>query len=691
MAREYPISEVRNIGIMAHIDAGKTTTTERILYCTGRVHRMGDVDEGTATMDWMAQEKERGVTITAAATTCFWKDHRINIIDTPGHVDFMAEVERSLRVLDGAIAIFCGVGGVEPQSETVWHQADKYHIPRLAFINKMDRIESDFFGVVREMRERLGAEAVPLQVPVGEEGSFKGVVDLIEMREILYPEDDSDLSYQVEEIEAEVLPQAEEYRGRLLEKLSEYDEGIMSKYVEGEALSSEEIKSAVRRATLTGSFIPVLCGAALRNKGIQPLLDAIINYLPSPVDVPAIRGINCLTEEEEERQADDEGPFSALAFKVATDPYVGRLTYLRVYSGKLSLGDYVYNPRLRRKERVAKILQMHANKREEISEIYAGDIGAVVGLRETTTGDTLSQESRPIILESIHFPKPVVWVAIEPKTKAEEEKLTISLQKLAEEDPTFKVKVNEETGQRIISGMGEFHLEVLVSRLLREFKVVAEVGKPQVAYKETILSAARVEGKCIRQTGGRGQYGHVWLELESLPSGGGFEFVNKIKGGDIPREFIPSIKKGVEDALESGPLAGYPVVDIKVSLVDGSYHQVDSSEMAFRTAASMAFREGVRKGSPALLEPIMDVEVVIPEGYMGEVVGDINARRGRVEKTSSRGATKVFRGQVPLAEMFGYATALRSLTQGRGTFVMEFHHYQEVPEEIRNRILEKQW
>ncbi|MCD5391115.1 elongation factor G [candidate division NPL-UPA2 bacterium] len=698
MAREYPISEVRNIGIMAHIDAGKTTTTERILYCTGRVHRMGEVDEGTATMDWMDQEKERGVTITAAATTCFWKGHRINIIDTPGHVDFMAEVERSLRVLDGAIAIFCGVGGVESQSETVWHQADRYRIPRLVFINKMDRMESDFFGVVREMRERLGAEAVPLQVPMGGEGNFKGVVDLIEMGEILYPEEDFSLNYQLQEIEAELLPQAEEYRARLLEKLSEYDEGIMSKYVEGEELSSEEIKSTVRRATLTGSFIPVLCGAALRNKGIQPLLDAIINYLPSPVDVPAIRGItrksaasDCLTEEEEERRADDEELFSALAFKIATDAYVGRLTYLRVYSGKLRSGDYVYNPRLRRKERVAKILQMHANKREEISEIYAGDIGAVVGLRETTTGDTLCEEARPIILESIHFPKPVVWVAIEPKTKAEEKKLTISLQKLAEEDPTFKVKVDEETGQRIISGMGEFHLEILVSRLLKEFKVVAEVGKPQVAYKETILSAARAEGKFIRQTGGRGQYGHVWLELESLPSGGGFEFVNKIKGGDIPREFIPSIKKGVEDALESGPLAGYPVVDIKVSVVDGSYHEVDSSEMAFRTAASMAFREGVRKGSPVLLEPIMDVEVVIPEEYMGEVVGDLNARRGRIEKMSSRGAKRVLRGNVPLAEMFGYATALRSLSQGRGNFTMEFHQYREVPEEIRDRVLEKQW
>ena len=689
MAREHPISEVRNIGIMAHIDAGKTTTTERILYCTGRVHRIGEVDEGTATMDWMAQEKERGVTITAAATTCFWKDHRINIIDTPGHVDFMAEVERSLRVLDGAIAIFCGVGGVEPQSETVWHQANKYHIPRIAFVNKMDRIESDFFEVIRQMRERLGAEAVPIQVPVGKEGNFKGIVDLIEMREILYSEEGFSPSSQVQEIQTELLSQAEEYRGTLLEKVSEYDEGIMNKYVEGEQLNPEEIKRAVRRATLSGSFIPVLCGAALRNKGIQPLLDSVVDYLPSPVDVPAIRGINCRTEEEEGRQADDGAPFSALAFKVATDPYVGRLNYLRVYSGKLRSGDYIYNTRLQRKERIAKILQMHANKREEINEIYAGDIGAVVGLRQTTTGDTLCEEDRPIILERIHFPEPVIWVAIEPKTKAEEEKLTISLQKLAEEDPTFKVRIDEETGQRIISGMGEFHLEILVSRLLREFRVVAKVGKPQVAYKETISSPARAEGKLIRQTGGRGQYGHVWLELEPLPPGGGFEFVNKIKGGTIPRELIPSIKKGVEDARDGGPLAGYPVVDIKVRLVDGSYHEVDSSEMAFRTAASMAFREGVRKGNPVILEPIMDVEVVIPEEYMGEVIGGINARRGNIGKMSPRGGSKVVRGKIALAEMFGYATALRSLTQGRGNFTMEFHHYQEVPEEIRNRILDQ--
>ncbi len=690
MGREYPVSEVRNIGIMAHIDAGKTTTTERILYCTGRVHRIGGVDEGTATMDWMAEEKERGVTITSAATTCSWKGHRINIIDTPGHVDFIAEVERSLRVLDGAIAVFCAAGGVEPQSETVWHQADRYHIPRLAFINKMDRIESDFFGVVRQMRERLGAEAHPLQVPIGKEGDFKGVVDLVEMREILYCEEDFTINCQVQEIGPELRPRAEEYRERLLEKVSEYDEGLMNKYLEGEELSSEEIKIAVRRATLSGSFIPVLCGAALRNKGIQPLLDAIVNYFPSPVDVPSIKGINCLSEEEEERPADDEGPFSSLAFKVVTDPYVGRLTYLRVYSGKLHSGDYVYNSRLQKKERVAKILQMHANKREEIAEIYAGDIGAVVGLRQTTTGDTLCEEARPIVLESIHFPEPVIWVAIEPKTKAEEEKLTISLRKLAEEDPTFKVKVDEETGQRIISGMGEFHLEVLVARLLREFKVTAEVGKPHVAYKETIRRSARAEGKFIRQTGGRGQYGHVWLELEPLPSGGGFEFVDKIKGGVVPREFIPSVKRGVKDAQDSGPLAGYPVVDVKVSLYDGSYHEVDSSEIAFRAAASIAFREGARKAGSILLEPIMDLEVVIPEEYMGEVVGGINARRGRIEKMSSRGAKRVLGGKAPLSEMFGYATSLRSLTQGRGNFTMEFHHYGEVPEEVRNKILKKQ-
>lgn len=689
MAREYPISKVRNIGIMAHIDAGKTTTTERMLYYTGRVHRPGDVDEGTTTMDWMVEEKERGVTITAAATTCTWREHQINIIDTPGHVDFTAEVERSLRVLDGSVAIFCGVGGVEPQSETVWRQANKYHIPRLAFINKMDRTGANFLGAVKEMEERLGANPSPLQIPLGEENDFRGVIDLVNMKQAIFRERDYGLNYDIEDLEEKLLPEAEDHRDRLLEKVAEYDEGIMEKYVHGEEITSGELRRGIRQATLRGSFIPVLCGTALRNKGIQLLLNAIVDYLPSPLDVPAIRGIDCRSQEEREREASDEAPFASLAFKIVADPYVGRLTYLRVYSGKLSKGSYVHNSRLGKQERVSRILEMHANKREEKNEIYAGDIAAVIGLKETTTGDTLCDKAHPIVLESIHFPEPVVWVAVEPKTKAEEEKLAVSLQKLAEEDPTFKIRTDEETGQTIISGMGEFHLEILISRLLREFKVTAKIGKPQVAYRETIRNPARAEGKFVRQSGGRGQYGHVWLELEPLPSGEGFEFVNAIKGGVIPSEFIPAVEKGVNDARDSGALGGFPVVDVKVSLVDGTYHEVDSSEIAFRTAAAMAFREGVMKAGLALLEPVMEVEVVVPEEYMGEVIGDLNSRRGKIEEMSSRAGARVIKGYVPLSGMFGYVTSLRSLTQGRANFVMEFDHYGEVPEEIKNKILEK--
>lgn len=674
---------------MAHIDAGKTTTTERILYYTGRVHRPGDVDEGTATMDWMVEEKERGVTITAAATTCTWREHRINIIDTPGHVDFTAEVERSLRVLDGSVAVFCGVGGVEPQSETVWRQANKYHIPRLAFINKMDRTGASFLGAVQEMEERLGANPCPLQIPLGEGNGFRGVIDLVDRKQAIFRERDYGLNYDIEDIEEKFLPDAEEHRGKLLEKVAEHDEVIMEKYVHGEEITPEDLRRGIRRATLSGSFIPVFCGTALKNKGIQLLLNAIIDYLPSPLDVPAIRGINCCTREEERREADEKALFVSLAFKIVSDPYVGRLTYLRVYSGNLSRGSYVYNSRLNKQERVSRIMEMHADKREERNEIRAGDIAAVIGLKKTTTGDTLCDKDHAIVLESIHFSEPVVWVAVEPKTKVEEDKLILSLERLAEEDPTFKIKTDKETGQTIISGMGEFHLEIIISRLLREFKVAANTGEPQVAYRETIRHSARAEGKFIRQSGGRGQYGHVWLELEPLPSGEGFEFVDKIKGGTIPGEFISAVEKGVNDARESGPLGGFPVVDVKVFLVDGSYHEVDSSEIAFRTAGAMAFREGAKKAGPVLLEPIMEIEIVVPEEYMGEVIGDISSRRGKIEEIGERAGTKVIEGYVPLSGMFGYATSLRSLTQGRANFVMQFNHYGKVPEEIKDKMLEK--
>ncbi|HBT46520.1 MAG TPA: elongation factor G [Peptococcaceae bacterium] len=689
MPREYPLEKTRNIGIMAHIDAGKTTTTERILFYTGRVHRMGEVHEGTATMDWMVQEQERGITITSAATTCFWRDCRINIIDTPGHVDFTVEVERSLRVLDGSVAIFCAVGGVEPQSETVWRQADKYGVPRIAYINKMDRVGADFFRVVSQIAERLGATPVPIQLPIGAEDNFRGIVDLVRMKAVIYT-DDLGTVMEEQPIPPEMAERAAEYREKLLEAVAESDEELMLKYLEGEDLSEEEIKAGIRKATIALKMVPVLCGASFKNKGVQPLLDAIVDYLPAPTDIPAVRGVDPQTGEEDRRRSSDNEPFSALAFKIMADPYVGKLTFIRVYSGTLSSGSYVYNSTKGRRERIGRILRMHANHREEVGEAFAGDIVAAVGLRHTTTGDTLCDEEHPIVLEAMQFPEPVISVAIEPKTKADQEKLSLALQKLAEEDPTFRMHTDPETGQTIISGMGELHLEIIVDRLVREFKVGANVGKPQVAYKETIRKAVKAEGKYIRQSGGRGQYGHVVLELEPLEPGKGYEFVSKIVGGVVPKEYIPAVDAGIREAMETGVLAGYPLVDIRAVLVDGSYHEVDSSEMAFKIAASQALKEGVKKAEPVLLEPIMKVEVTVPEEYMGDVIGDINARRGRIEGLEPRGGTEVIRGYVPLAEMFGYATDLRSRTQGRGTYVMQFSHYSEVPQNIAEEIIKRQ-
>jgi len=687
LPRQFPLEKTRNIGIMAHIDAGKTTTTERILFYTGKVHKMGEVHEGTATMDWMEQEQERGITITSAATTCEWRGHRINIIDTPGHVDFTVEVERSLRVLDGAIAVFCAKGGVEPQSETVWRQADKYRVPRIAYVNKMDIMGANFFNVIEMMKERLGANSVAIQVPIGKEDTFKGVVDLLTMKAIIYVDDLGKVSQETE-IPDEVKDIAEEYRIKLLEAVAETDEEIMMKYLEGEEITVEELKAAIRKATINMQMTPVLCGSSYRNKGVQPLLDAVVDYLPSPVDIAAVKGFSPETGEEIERRTSEDEPFCALAFKIMSDPYVGKLTFLRVYSGVLHAGSYVYNSTKNKKERVGRLLQMHANHREDIDAVYAGDICAAIGLSNTTTGDTLCDENHPIILESMEFPEPVIQVAIEPKTKADQEKMGIALQRLAEEDPTFKVSTNHETGQTLIAGMGELHLEIIVDRMKREFKVEVNVGKPQVAYKETIKKSVKVEGKYIRQSGGRGQYGHVWLELEPLERGGGYEFVNKIVGGVIPKEFIPSVDAGVQEAMQSGVLAGYPVVDVRVTLFDGSYHEVDSSDMAFRIAAAQAFREGMKKADPVLLEPIMKVEVVVPEEYMGDVMGDLNARRGRIEGMELRGNAQVIRAYVPLAEMFGYATDLRSKTQGRGTYTMQFDHYEEVPKNIADKILE---
>jgi len=689
MARTVSLDKTRNIGIMAHIDAGKTTTTERILYYTGINYKIGEVDEGTATMDWMVQEQERGITITSAATTCLWRDHRINIIDTPGHVDFTIEVERSLRVLDGAIAVFCSVGGVEPQTETVWRQADKYRVPRIAFINKMDRMGADFFRVVRMIQDRLGARPVVLQLPIGAEEHFKGIINLLQMKAILWDDDSLGAKYRVEPIPSELAAQAEEYREKLLEAAADCDESIMEKYLDGREIAETELRQAVRKAGLELKLVPILCGASFRNKGVQTLLDAVVDYLPSPLDVPPVRGKHPISQKEEERPASDEAPFSALAFKIMTDPFVGTLTFFRVYSGALFSGSSVYHSTKGKRERIGRLLKMHANKREEIKEVYAGDIAAAVGLRTATTGDTLCDGNHPIILESIDFPEPVISIAIEPKSKADQEKLGLSLQKLTTEDPSFRVRTDEETGQTIISGMGELHLEIIVDRLLREFNVGANVGKPQVAYKETVRKAVEREGKFIRQTGGRGQYGHVYLRVEPQAPGKGFDFIDAIKGGSIPREYSPAVEKGVREATESGALAGYPIVDVKVTLLDGSYHDVDSSEIAFKIAGSMAFKEAVSKASPVLLEPIMSVEVVVPEEFMGEVIGDISSRRGKVLGMDSRPAAQVIEARVPLAEMFGYATDLRSMTQGRATYTMQFSHYEPVPATISEEISAK--
>lgn len=682
------LAQTRNIGIIAHIDAGKTTTTERILFYTGKVHKLGEVHDGAATMDWMVQEQERGITITSAATTCFWKDARINIIDTPGHVDFTVEVERSLRVLDGAVGVFCAKEGVEPQSETVWRQGDKYEVPRLAFINKMDMPGADFFNVVRMMRARLKASVLPIQLPIGAEAEFNGIIDLVRQSAFFYL-DDLGTRSEEREIPAEMRELAERYREKLIETLAEVDETIMDKYLEGEVVSAEEIRKALREATINHRYIPVLCGTAYRNKGVQLLMDAIVYYLPSPLEVPPMKGLDPSTAEELLRRPHIDEPLSALSFKIMSDPYVGRLAFARIYSGKIDSGSYVYNSTKRQKERVGRILRMHANRREELETASAGDIVALVGMKKTSTGDTICSEAHQIILESIKFPEPVIAVAIEPKTRADQDKMSTSIQKLAEEDPTFQSNVDEDSGQTIISGMGELHLEIIIDRLLREFKVDANVGRPQVSYKESIRKETKVEGKFVRQSGGRGQYGHVVLSMEPLERGGGFVFEERITGGAIPREFIPAVKNGIQEALTSGVLAGYNVVDIKVSLLDGSYHDVDSSEIAFKIAASQAFKNGMSKASPMLLEPIMKVEVMVPEEYMGEVIGDVNSRRGKIEGVEPKGGSQIIRGYVPLSEMFGYATDLRSHTQGRGTYSMEFSHYGELPANMAEKIVSK--
>lgn len=687
MAREFSLKDTRNIGIMAHIDAGKTTTTERILFYTGRVHKIGETHEGSATMDWMEQEQERGITITSAATTAQWKGHRVNIIDTPGHVDFTVEVERSLRVLDGAVGVFCAKGGVEPQSETVWRQADRYGVPRIAYVNKMDITGANFFGAVEQMRDRLGANAVPVQIPIGAEDTFEGMVDLIEMKAVIYT-DDLGTASESREIPEEYKEQAEEYRTQLVEAVAELDEDLMMKYLEGEEITKEELITTLRKGTCDVKITPVFCGSSYKNKGVQLLLDGVVNLLPSPLDVPAIQG-QLPDGTEVARHSSDDEPFAALAFKIMTDPYVGKLTFFRVYSGSLDAGSYVLNTTKGKRERIGRILQMHANHRQEIDRVYAGDIAAAVGLKDTGTGETLCDEKNPIILESMDFPDTVIQIAIEPKTKSDQDKMSIALAKLSEEDPTFKTHTNEETGQTIIAGMGELHLDVIVDRLRREFKVDANVGAPQVAYKETFRGSAKVEGKFVRQSGGRGQYGHVWVEFEPLEEGGGFEFVNKIVGGVVPREYIPAVQNGIEEAMQNGVLAGYPLVDVRATLVDGSYHDVDSSEMAFKIAGSMALKAAKSKCNPVILEPMMKVEVQVPEEYMGDVMGDINSRRGRIEGMEARKGSQVIRGMVPLAEMFGYVNGLRSRTQGRGTFTMQFDHYEEVPKSIGEEIIKK--
>ena len=691
MPRTVPLERTRNIGIMAHIDAGKTTTTERILYYTGRSYKIGEVHEGTATMDWMVQEQERGITITSAATTCFWRDCRINIIDTPGHVDFTVEVERSLRVLDGAVAILDAVSGVEPQTETVWRQADKYRVPRIVYVNKMDRVGADYYRCITMLRERLGAHPVPIQVPIGREDQYRGLVDLVGQVALVWDENDETLGkeYRTVPVPAELSDTVREWREKMIEALAEVDEALMEKYVGNEPIGADELRAAIRKGTIGLRLFPVLCGASFRNKGVQPLLDAVIDYLPSPLDIPPVRGVNPETHAVEERKAADDEPFAALAFKIMNDQHVGQLVFLRVYSGTLPSGSAVYNSTKDRKERVGRLLRMHANKREEIEAVAAGDIAAAIGLKFTTTGDTLCDPEHPIVLESMSFPEPVIAVAIEPKTKADEEKLGLSLSRLALEDPTFRVTSDQETGQTLIHGMGELHLEIIVDRLLREFRVEANVGKPQVAYRETIRARGEAQGKFIRQTGGRGQYGDVYLEVEPGLPGEGVVFENKIVGGAIPREFIPAVEKGVREALETGVLAGYPMVDVRVRLVDGSYHEVDSSEMAFKIAGSIAVKEACRRARPVLLEPIMDVEVVTPEDYMGAVVGDLNSRRGRIVSMEARGSSQVIRAQVPLGQMFGYATDLRSMTQGRATYTMQFAKYEEVPAPLAEEIVAK--
>ncbi|RSK25544.1 elongation factor G [Bacillus sp. HMF5848] len=688
MTREFSLEKTRNIGIMAHIDAGKTTATERILFYTGRIHKIGETHEGASQMDWMEQEQERGITITSAATTAQWKNHRINIIDTPGHVDFTVEVERSLRVLDGAVAVLDAQSGVEPQTETVWRQATTYGVPRVVFVNKMDKIGADFLYSVKTLHERLQANAHPIQLPIGAEDQFEGIIDLVEM-EAFYYEDDLGTRTEAREIPEEYKELAEEYHAKLVEAVAELDEELMMKYLEGEELTKDEIKAAIRKGTVNVEFYPVICGSAFKNKGVQLLLDAVLDYLPAPTDVASIKGIVPDSDEEVIRHSSDEEPFSALAFKVMTDPYVGKLTFFRVYSGTLDSGSYVLNSTKGKRERVGRILQMHANSRQEISTVYSGDIAAAVGLKDTTTGDTLCDDKAPVILESMQFPEPVISVAIEPKSKADQDKMSTALQKLSEEDPTFRAHTDQETGQTIIAGMGELHLDIIVDRMKREFKVEANVGAPQVAYRETFRGSAQVEGKFVRQSGGRGQFGHVWIEFAPNEEGKGFEFENAIVGGVVPREYIPAVQAGLEDSLQNGVLAGYPLVDIKAKLFDGSYHDVDSNEMAFKIAASMALKNAAKKCSPVILEPIMKVEVVIPEEYMGDIMGNITSRRGRVEGMEARGNAQVVKAMVPLSEMFGYATSLRSNTQGRGTFTMHFDHYEEVPKSISEEIIKK--
>jgi elongation factor G len=687
--RTTPLARTRNIGIMAHIDAGKTTTTERILYYTGKNYKIGEVHEGAATMDWMVQEQERGITITSAATTCMWRDHNINIIDTPGHVDFTVEVERSLRVLDGAVAVFDAVSGVEPQSETVWRQANKYHVPRVCFINKMDRIGADFFAAVESIKDRLAANVALIQIPIGAEGHFRGVVDLVEMKGLVWDEEGTKgEEYEVIDIPAELQDEAETWHQELIDVLSNFDENIMEKFIGEETITADDLKSALRHGTIASEIVPVLCGSAFKNKGVQPMLDAVVDFLPAPTDLPPIKGIDLKGIEELERTADDKEPFSALAFKIMSDPHVGKLTYFRVYSGTLEAGSYVYNSTKDKKERIGRLLQMHANHREDVEAVFAGDIVAAIGLKGTTTGDTLTDDKNPIVLEAIEFPEPVIHVAVEPKTKSDQDKLSKALQSLSEEDPTFRVRTDEETGQTVISGQGELHLEVIVDRMLREFKVDASVGKPQVAYRETITQRVeKVVYRHVKQTGGSGQFAHVVIDLEPTGPGGGYEFSDKITGGKISREYIPAVDQGIQSSLDAGVLAGYPVVDVRAVLTDGSEHAVDSSEMAFKVAGSMAFKEAARKAGPVLLEPIMAVEVVTPEDYMGDVFGDLNARRGRVEGSEQRGNSMVIRAQVPLSDMFGYATDLRSRTQGRATYTMQFHSYQQVPKAIADEIV----